>query len=280
MAFRLRPGHSFGKELSRISAHELGRAIDTMRHTDDRAEAVHQARKCVKKLRAVLRLLERPLRGEYRRHNIILRAAAHRLSVPRDAAAMLHTIAALRQRYPDLVTSAIVEAMSHRLAIDARTKQKELRSNRIEHDLRCAVKTLPAAVRVAGTKKSVHVGLVHGFERAHKAMRRANLAPDDRLFHTWRRRVKDHWYQMRLMAGIDHAARARAVQLKRLETWLGDDHDLVVLKATLLKSAQTYGNQRGLVVVLGCAEHYQFILRKRATRLGGRLFAASKASRR
>jgi hypothetical protein len=54
---------------------------------------------------------------------------------------------------------------------------------------------------------------------------------------------------------------------------------LVVLKATLLKSAQTYGNQRGLVVVLGCAEHYQFTLRKRATRLGGRLFAVSKASR-
>jgi hypothetical protein len=51
---------------------------------------------------------------------------------------------------------------------------------------------------------------------------------DDARFHTWRRRVKDHWYHMRLLEHLNATAHARARRLTRLEAWLGDDHNLVL----------------------------------------------------
>jgi hypothetical protein len=105
--------------------------------------------------------------------------------------------------------------------------------------------------------------------------------PDDSAFHMWRRRVKDHWYHIRLLEGINAKALRRARRLKRLETWLGDDHNLVLLRTTMLNEAAQFGRDRTTALVLGCIATHQATLRRRALRLGHRLFARrSKVFRR
>jgi hypothetical protein len=100
-------------------------------------------------------------------------------------------------------------------------------------------------------------GIVRGYRRARKELACVHATPDDGLFHTWRRRVKDHWYHVRLLEGLNGKAAMRVRNLKRLETWLGDDHNLVLLRATILKRPTRFGDEKGTAVVLGCLEKYQ-----------------------
>jgi hypothetical protein len=102
--------------------------------------------------------------------------------------------------------------------------------------------------------------------------------PEDARFHTWRRRVKDHLYQMRLLEGLTVHTHVRMRRLKQLDTWLGDDHNLVVLRATLLEAPARFGDERMTAVVLGCVAKYQTTLRRRALRYGRQLFASTPSA--
>lgn len=70
----------------------------------------------------------------------------------------------------------------------------------------------------------------------------------------------------------------RIRQLKQLETWLGDDHSLVVLRATILEAPARFGNERMTAVILGCVAKYQTTLRWRALKRGRQLFASTSSA--
>ena len=62
-----------------------------------------------------------------------------------------------------------------------------------------------------------------------------------------RRRVKDHWYHVRLLEGVHRSARSRAGQLKRLETWLGEITGFAAV--SLQPNAGSQGEYTGLLVI-------------------------------
>jgi CHAD domain-containing protein len=101
---------------------------------------------------------------------------------------------------------------------------------------------------------------------------------DDALFHAWRRRVKDHWYQMRLLDGLHRRASSRVKRLGQLQDWLGDDHNLVLLRAALLAQPHQFGAARGVAAILGCIDKRLSTLRERSVRRGRRLFARKPSS--
>ncbi len=76
------------------------------------------------------------------------------------------------------------------------------------------------------------------------------LAQDDprpENYHDWRKRVKDHWYHVRLLESLwTEVLEAREASLKNLETWLGDDHNLVVLCDKLTNEPEKYGEADGV----------------------------------
>jgi hypothetical protein len=76
---------------------------------------------------------------------------------------------------------------------------------------------------------------------------------DDSVFHLWRRRTKDHWYQMRMLDGLSKTARARA-------------------RRAVEADPKRFGDARTIAVVLGCLEKSRLGLRKRSLKLGARLF--------
>ena len=274
MAYRLKRGRPVAKELAGIVHKELERAIDGIARPEDPDEAVRDARTRLKKVRAVVHLLRSVLGSDYRRHNTRLRAIGHRLSAPRDAEAAIEIIAAVRKHYPRLVTAAIADDVRRGLAPQARGAESRLQSAPVLRDLRRAAESLPHRVRKVADRSAIRAGLRQGYERARQAMLSVEAMPGDPGFHAWRRRVKDHWYQVRLLEGVRPRTLLRARQLKRLETWLGDDHNLVVLRATLLHTPSAFGDERATAIVLGCIAKYQATLRKRALKLGRRLFGA------
>jgi hypothetical protein len=93
-------------------------------------------------------------------------------------------------------------------------------------------------------------------------------------FHEWRRRVKEHWYQVRLFEARHPAARARARSLKTLESTLGEDHNLALFGQILLRHSDRLGGARTTSLVIGCIQKRQRALRRRALASGHRLFAS------
>jgi len=93
-------------------AKEFETAIDELgrRQGVDRAEAVHEARKCVKKTRAVLRLLKQNLGDDYGVLAWRLRRMAHQLSSLRDADAGPEMMNALREQ-ADLLETVVDDAL-------------------------------------------------------------------------------------------------------------------------------------------------------------------------
>ena len=88
MAFAVRPEESLRKGIRRIARREMEeiRAHVTKTANGSRDAAVHEARKCCKKLRALLRLVRPAISARtYRDENTAFRDAARPLTAVRDA---------------------------------------------------------------------------------------------------------------------------------------------------------------------------------------------------
>src|ERR671929_1828085 len=94
-AYRLKEGEPLRDEIARVARGRIDNAIDELSGKTDSTpvEAVHEARKDMKKLRALLRLTRGEL-GEqvYSRENACFRDAARELAGQRDADVMLETL--------------------------------------------------------------------------------------------------------------------------------------------------------------------------------------------
>ena len=279
MAYRLKRRKPIAEELSRVVAREFDKAIEQLSGGTPRAEAVHEVRKSVKKIRAVLRLLQNNLGKVYRTENRRLRTVGHQLSSLRDVDAMAETMKSVRDHYPRLLTLSTFAAVCRTLATLKRGTVRRLDPERllarVGRELQQGAGLTTRRIRRVRGCAAIRAGIASGYRRTRKAMASVHASPEDMRFHTWRRRVKDHWYHMRLLESFNLTARARSRGLKRLETWLGDDHNLVLLRTTILSAPARFGRDRANALALGCIAKYQTTLRKRALSLGDRLFANS-----
>jgi hypothetical protein len=89
--------------------------------------------------------------------------------------------------------------------------------------------------------------------------------------HAWRKRVKDLWYQERLLASVGGPAiRGQAKDLHRLADLLGDHHDLGVLRRRLTDDPLPVAADVDGIV--GLIEHRQAELEGEAVALGSRIY--------
>jgi CHAD domain-containing protein len=258
---------------------EFRKAKDALSRPNPDEDAIHEARKSVKKIRSVLRLLHDDLGSDYPAQDRQLRTAAHCLSSLRDADATTETIRALHGRYSSVVTPSIARAVLRGLR---GRKREALRRGgrqvrRAVAALRRSRMTIPKRIRDVARFPAVRAGLTRGYRRARTAMKPLGADSDATEFHAWRRRVKDHTYHVRLFEGIHASPRARAQRLRQLEDWLGDDHNQAVLRGIILASPDRFGDARAIAVVLGCITKHQAWLRRRALRLGHRMFSVKPA---
>ena len=97
-AYRLEAGEPLPEGIVRIGHGRIDHALDELRGKSDSTaeEAVHEARKDLKKLRALLRMTQAEL-GEdtFRRENVCFRDAGRELAGVRDSDVMLETLRAL-----------------------------------------------------------------------------------------------------------------------------------------------------------------------------------------
>jgi CHAD domain-containing protein len=240
------------------SASSPARSIDATSGSGGAHEqAVHETRKAIKRLRALLRLLRHEL-GErtFARESDALRRVGRELSTARDAAVMLDTLDALVERHPRaLARRRGVVSLRRRVAAErARVQQLTLGDPAARAELlgelhalrwRASAWALPAN----GDTELVDVGLRRLYEQGRNRHRRLARGKGERTIaaHRWRKRVKDLRYAAEMLDRRDgrHGRRLRklAARADELGELLGEEHDLAVL-AQHLRAGAHIGRHR------------------------------------
>jgi CHAD domain-containing protein len=231
-SYRLREGKPLPDELRRAARGRIDHAIDELRGKTDSTpeEAVHEARKDMKKLRALLRLARGELGKEtFARENGCFRDAARELAGTRDSDVMLATLAALE--LPAGVGGELRKGIQDELARRADDDRKAASgaAMAVLKEARKRVDTWPLE---RDSFEALADGLERAYRRGRRAFREAREEPGAEPLHEWRKRVKDLWYHDTLLRELwPPVMSAVGDEAHELSDRLGDDHDLVVLAA-------------------------------------------------
>jgi len=242
---------------------------------NDRAHLVHEARKTIKRMRAMARLLRRETgEREFAHVNSWLRQAGKRLAGARDAEVRIATLAELRARHPEELGGEPFERLLARLEQDrasaqgpdpvlavladiAEMRRDLLRWNLLDHD--------PEALRV-GLRSIYRDG-----RRRYRRVKRSRARDPERM-HDWRKRVKSLYYALDMLGGKQTAATAKLTKrADRLGEVLGGEHDLWMLASFVEDDSRLDRPMRERLLEL--IERRRKRLRKRALKLGARLYA-------
>src|SRR5215467_10608697 len=107
MTYRFKLQEPIGQAVRRVGLEQIEIATAKLAGTDDVATAIHDARRCLKRLRALLRLVEPGLaEGLYRREAARLAGIGRLLAGARDLHVMRQTLSKLEGRFEALPPGA------------------------------------------------------------------------------------------------------------------------------------------------------------------------------
>jgi CHAD domain-containing protein len=280
MGYRLDLTDELPRSLRRTVAEQLDGAIDQLRdgHADDPVDAVHDVRKRLKKSRSALRLARPGMRGrDFKRENRALRDRGRALAGARDADVMVATIDKLLERFAGHEPEALFAHVRERLAGRAEHMRGEVGKTIPEQA--DALRALHGRADGWSLERVDAKALIGGVARAY-SLGRAGFAAADRKptaanLHEWRKRVKDLWYQLRLLRDAwPGVMKAVADEAKALSKVLGDDHDLAVLGELLAGDRKLTADAAADVdKVLELIEQRRAELLEEARKLGKRIYA-------
>jgi CHAD domain-containing protein len=232
VAYRVNFGESLEASLQRLANERLGDALCRLGdgYDDDPRVAVHEARKDIKKARALLRLYRDELDGAtYRRENGVLRDAGRELSVLRDEDVLRDTVDALAEH-----SGRDLGDLRERASGERESVNPELAVEAARNRLTRVIARLDS-LAVSGTDhRALLDGLDRTYRRGVKRFARAQRRPTDERLHDWRKRAKDLRYQQQLFRpAFEELLGAQAKAAQALSELLGDDHDLAVLAERL-----------------------------------------------
>ena len=279
MAFRLRRSESVVQGLRRLAAKQIRAAIDELRSVPPRDEAIHEARKRVKKARAILQLVEADGGKRLRKCRKRLRTVNRALTPLRDADASLEILDRLRSKHPRLFSEHTFARIKRELAERKRAAAEAAAGDRvwetIDEALRSVRKKVKRWTQEHRNFGAIASGLRDTHRRGRKAMTRALKSGTAADFHEWRKAMKAFWYGLRLVERCGTRVRRDVAALRKAETWLGDDHNLAVLCAELSKDASVCGSAVDVDRLRLAADREQCASRKQAIAAARPIYARS-----
>ncbi len=238
-AYRLRPEEGTPEGLRRIALGRTERAVERLRGaaTDEElAVAIHGARKDLKKLRALLRLVRAELGSEpFEAENRRFRDAGRLLASSRDAEVKLATLRALRERSgPDLP-----DAHAERWEAGLERERDEAHAlagapEAAARAIETGAQRIPDWPLETGSWELLAPGLTRTYRDGRQAMKRALAKPSAGRVHRWRKRAKELRYQLQIVQDAwPPVLEATVGQARELGELLGDHHDLAILAEDL-----------------------------------------------
>jgi CHAD domain-containing protein len=296
----LRKREPFAEGLQRVILGQLDLAIELLAHYGEQAEqlgghagpraprptadtTVHETRKALKRLRALLRALRAELgAARYERESAALRDCGRRLAGARDAEVMLGTLDALLERHPArLAASAGVRALRHQLRAEREhAAAHAIGDPRVRGEVLAELRSVRVRVERWELRERGFELLAPGVERIYaggrRRMRSARRRQSVEALHMWRKRVKELRYAAETLDRGGKAfkpVRRVARRADKLGEMLGEEHDLALLHARVRERPRLFaGERKSRKRLLRLIARRRQRLRKRAMREGERLY--------
>jgi CHAD domain-containing protein len=308
--FALLPGEGPAEGLRRIALGQLDLALGQlegqMDHRDA-AKAVHETRKALKRLRALVRLLREELPdGAFEHENAVLRNAGRLLAGARDGEVMVSTLEGLLERHPGRLgrrrsLAALRERLTaerDRAAASTLVGDSSARAEVIRELRAMRARVLQWTLRERRGMDLAAGGLRRIYEQGRKRYLRAASGKGDRTraMHEWRKRVKDLRHAAEILDRTDPGGRPHggrhhgrpgrrrkrtreAARIHRLASRadslgeaLGEDHDLAVFSERVRGDPALRLGRGARRALLKAAARRRQRLRRSALRDGDRIF--------
>ncbi len=281
MSYRLKSDERPSEGLKRIFRQEIEAAIELCRHpAEERGVTVHEVRKHLKKLRAALRLAADEVgKDRHTREDRNLRDIGKLVSDLRDAQVRLQTFDQLRDvmikrtgcnPFPTIEQLLSMERDSFSAAFAGWQKQAIPKLEEVRDRL--------SKWPTEGINwKQICAAVAKTYKRGQRRLQKAIKNPEPENLHAWRQRMKDLWYQLRIVQPLNRLVLEEiAIDAKTLGELLGRGHDYTFLLLRLK-------NERGDEALDAELDQLERLIQKRSAKLNldalelGRRFYAEPA---
>lgn len=276
MSYCLENAEAFPAGIRRVAREQLESALLALAGLKKGAEAgaVHSTRKHIKKIRALLRLVCEQIGPEiFAEENNRLREVGRSLSSARDAEVQLNVLEKLREHARQKKTAFRRTSQILKLEIAQRATAFSAEGDTSETTLQWISDRIEGWPLDQVKADDICCALQCFYRRASKGFRKcAGSKTTAETFHSWRKRVKDVWYQLLLLQNLNPTVMCELAEAaKTLGQRLGDLHDLEFFRARLAGDQTFPESERIILLALLAARERE--TQEIALDLGARFFA-------
>lgn len=277
MAFRLKVDEPIEKGFRRAGVEQIERARRQLTASAAGASEVHEARKCLKRIRSLLRLGREGL-GEtvYREENDSFRSIAHSLAGERDHHVLLETIVKLMAETDGRTALALKHLKDAVSAAHTTTSADTASVSYAEANtsLERAMKRFKRLRIDPDDFSAFEQGLVRNYRKGLERRAIAFAENTDEAFHDWRKSVQAHWRHMQLLSKAwPQLFSAQLEAARELSQILGDDHDLALLRVKMTELPKDALSKENVDEIEALIQVRQSALRSLAKPVGDIIFA-------
>jgi len=262
--------------VKRIALEQSQKALERLKSQRNRDDAIHDARVCFKKLRALLKLVRDELgKSVYQQENIGYRDAGRRLASVRDSAAILESLDKLAERFDDQLAPDAFASIRRSFKRTKRKHQTEKKKALSETAklIRTAQQDTASWPIKDDDFSALRRGLQQVYKQGRTGMKRAYDEQDTSHFHEWRKTVKNLFYQLRILRPIwPDVIGELAGELKKLARYLSDDHDLALLHKRITDQVNDTVDVKEIEVLASLINQRREELQMKARPLGERIY--------
>jgi CHAD domain-containing protein len=278
MGFRLKLREPLPDGLKRVFREQIESALQLCRHpARQRGVTVHEVRKHLKKVRAAMRLAVGEVGKNRRaREDRCVRKIGRLVSDLRDTQVRLQTLIQLRDEtakgsdgnyFPRIEELLSLERESFSAAFAGWQKQAI-------PQLECVEARLLKWPLDSLKWKQICGAVCKIYKRGQRGLAKTINDPEPENFHAWRKRVKDLWYQLRILQPLNRAVLTEMAQdADVLGELLGREHDLDFLWTRLEKESGDEALRDELAQLQKLIRKRGKRLRTNALELGRRFYA-------
>jgi CHAD domain-containing protein len=241
MAYRFKRKESVSESIRRIAAKCIDKALKNCK--EQQLESVHSARKEIKKLRALLRLVKSEIGNQAFECSMArLKKAAGYLAPIRDAHVKACAFEMLIQSRRSGSLRTRLENIGGALRKNCEHQLICFRENERGKIVRGLLREEAASFKKLSLNSDGWAAIGSGVEKSYRAARsagkRAETKPTAENFHEWRKRIKDLLYAVQLLRPIwPEQMSATIADLEKLAELIGEDYDLHMLEQSAIKES-------------------------------------------
>lgn len=251
--FRIRPQRPLSQTLKKVFAALVARVKKELTVSPLKPAAVHEARKSVKRLRALVSLIARDLGDDAKSFDQTLRDVNRTLSATRDATVALTTLEGLALAAENGLANDFAAA---RAALDRRLAESREQDIHVERDVLVPLNQLLQRWQQRSWPDEEWALLEPNLRKTYRKGRRmlqeiADGAPAEKL-HDLRKLVKQTQYHAEFLMPIGVSRlQTEHDEWERLADLLGQHHDLWVLQDLLRTTSTKDLTRSSRTLVLG-----------------------------